>query len=192
MKYTVRSFSVGLLTSGIILLIAFYFIGDSAQSVEDLDPEAMIPALENKGYTVLTKEEYISLTVQNGEEATAETEDQAAAESESEEQQTSNSEEEIEEESADEEASEQEETEESASANEQETEERSSSYTLTINEGMASSDISSLLAGQNIVEDASEFNSYLNEHEYSDYIQIGTFELSSDMSFYEIAERIAN
>lgn len=191
MKYTVRSFSVGLLTSGIILLIAFYFIGDSAQSVEDLDPEAMIPALENKGYTVLTKEEYISLTVKNGEEATAETEDQAAAESESEEQQTSNFKDKKEE-SADVGASEQEETDESATANEQETEESSSSYTLTINEGMASSDISSLLAGQNIVEDASEFNNYLNEHEYSDYIQIGTFKISSDMSFYEIAERIAN
>lgn len=56
---------------------------------------------------------------------------------------------------------------------------------------MASSDISALLAEQNIIDNASEFNRYLDEHEYSLYVQIGTFEVSSDMSFYEIAERIA-
>jgi hypothetical protein len=189
MKHTVRSFSIGLLTSGVILLIAFYFIGDSAHSTEDADPEVMIPVLEDKGYTVLTKEEYISLTIQNGEEATKETEDQAAPKDGSEEQTRADSEEE---ENTIEEPAEQEETAESASANEQETEEISDSYTLTIDEGMASSDISSLLAEHNIVENASEFNSYLNEHNYSPYIQIGSFELSSDMSFYQIAERIAN
>ncbi|WP_087971684.1 hypothetical protein [Oceanobacillus rekensis] len=190
MKHTVRSFSVGLLTSGIILLIAFYVLEDSAQTLEDLNPEEMIPVLEDSGYTVLTKEKYISLTIQNDEDATDEIEDKAAAEDESEKQTRADSEEE---ENTDEEAAEQEKTEKSASAaNEQETEESSDSYTLTIDEGMASSDISSLLAEHNIIENAAEFNSYLNEHEYSPYIQIGSFELSSDMSFYQIAERIAN
>ncbi|WP_010650883.1 endolytic transglycosylase MltG [Oceanobacillus massiliensis] len=63
---------------------------------------------------------------------------------------------------------------------------------MTISPGMASSDISSLLAENQIIQDASEFNSYLDEHDYSLQIQIGSYELTSDMSFYQIAERLAH
>ncbi|MGJ9456975.1 hypothetical protein [Oceanobacillus sp. CF4.6] len=190
MKHTVRSFSVGLLTSGVILLIAFYFIDDPVQSAEDLEPEEMIPVIEDKGYTVLTKDEYISLSVSSDSE-TEETpsEEKVVSEDTSDKQPETNSKEQ--DNASEEVEAKQEETEESTSTNEDETED-AVSYTLTISPGMASSDISSLLAEYQIIENASEFNSYLDEHEYSLKVQIGSYDLSSGMSFYQIAEKISN
>ncbi|MFC4022785.1 hypothetical protein ACFOUV_03030 [Oceanobacillus longus] len=191
MKHTVRSFSVGLLTSGVILLIAFYFIGDPVQSAEDLEPEEMIPVIEDKGYTVLTKDEYISLSVSNEPEIEETlSEEKLVSEDTSEENPKTDSKEQS---NASEEAeAKQEESEEPTSTHEDETEESSVRYTLTISPGMASSDISSLLAEYQIIENASEFNSYLDEHDYSLKVQIGSYDLSSDMSFYQIAEKISN
>ncbi|OZU90666.1 hypothetical protein CIL03_02160 [Virgibacillus indicus] len=61
---------------------------------------------------------------------------------------------------------------------------------MTIESGMPSSSISDALAENNIIDDAEEFNQYLQDEEYSLKVQLGSFDLSSDMSFYEIAEAI--
>ncbi|RLL48529.1 hypothetical protein D8M04_02010 [Oceanobacillus piezotolerans] len=63
---------------------------------------------------------------------------------------------------------------------------------MSIKPGMLTSEISSLLEENNIIEDAFEFDQYLNENDYSLYVQLGEYTLTSDMSFYEIAETIAN
>jgi len=51
--------------------------------------------------------------------------------------------------------------------------------------------VSKLLLDHQIIDDAEKFNRYLEVEGYAPYIQIGEHELTSDMSYYEIAEKIA-
>ncbi|WP_249871090.1 hypothetical protein [Oceanobacillus saliphilus] len=191
MKHAIRSFSIGLLTSAVIILVVFYLIGNPVQSAEDIDPEQMIPLIEKKGYTVLSQEEYISLSVNK---ATIQEEDKpddnvSGEKTEEEDSDVKTVEEQDNKTSPEETENKPEEKDEPA---EEASEKSPVSYTLTINPGMASSDISSLLSENNIIENASEFNNYLDEHGYSLKVQIGSFDLTSDMSFYQLAERISN
>lgn len=63
-------------------------------------------------------------------------------------------------------------------------------YHLLITTGMNSSDISELLAKAKIIEDADAFNKFLGEKNYHHKIQIGEYELTSEMSMEEIADMI--
>ncbi|UJL48363.1 hypothetical protein KFZ58_10425 [Virgibacillus sp. NKC19-16] len=179
MKQPVRSFSIGLFTAGIIMLIGVYFFDTPSNDAEQLPSDEMIPALEEEGYHVLTESEYISLSVNDGNnnESSDSDESTATGETEDDESEDQNTEE----------------SQEDGSEEDDTTDEDSeTSYTLNIEQGMDSATISSLLAENDIIDDADEFSQYLNEEGYGVYIQIGEHELSSDMSFYEIAELIAN
>src|SRR5699024_8886811 len=68
--------------------------------------------------------------------------------------------------------------------------EEPNTYSLTIEEGMASSDISAKLEDNNIIDDASKFNRFLEKEGYELKVQIGTFDVSDDMDFEEIASAI--
>lgn len=63
-------------------------------------------------------------------------------------------------------------------------------YHLLITKGMNSSDISELLAKAKIIEDADAFNTFLGKKNYHHKIQIGEYELTSEMSMEEIADMI--
>src|SRR5699024_1588853 len=120
MKHTVRSFSVGLLTAGLIMLVVFYIADDTVTDQADLSVEEMIVGVESEGYRVITESEYISYSVGNGQE---ENEEQTDEESAPEEEQ--NKEEEIDEEDNEEEENEssaEEEAEEETTADENEEE----------------------------------------------------------------------
>ncbi|WP_246569807.1 endolytic transglycosylase MltG [Lentibacillus saliphilus] len=197
MKYPVRTFSIGLFSAGIIMLVVYMF-NHSALSQQTLSQDEMIALLKEDDFRVITEEQYIALSVDEPEEdnkaeATDDTEtndvDQTTSENE------------------DKEADANPETDESESASEEETEDieaeedvddqeapesEATSYTLKVEPGMMSSDISKKLEEQGIIESAQEFNAYLQEHDYSLLIQIGTFKVNSAMSFYELAETITN
>ncbi|PAV29057.1 hypothetical protein CIL05_13870 [Virgibacillus profundi] len=185
MKKTVRSFAIGLLTAGIIMLVTFYFVDEP--EAEGKTVEDMIPLVEQEGFRVITEEEYISLSVKGDENNAAnntEEEDTAADESEEEVNDTENNAED--DNTSEEDAS----TEEDTSEEETTEEDEVITYTLTIASGMASTTVSSLLEDNQIIEDSNEFNQYLNDQDYGLKIQIGEYELTSDLSFYEIAEII--
>ncbi|MBT2687125.1 endolytic transglycosylase MltG [Bacillus sp. ISL-47] len=63
-------------------------------------------------------------------------------------------------------------------------------YQLEIASGMTPGEIAEQLEKENIVEDAAEFGDYLEEYGYSKKIQLGTFELTNQMSFKDIAKTI--
>jgi hypothetical protein len=186
MKHTVRSFSIGLLTAGVIMLIGFYYFGSESAQTQELSVDEMVPLVEEEGYRIITEEDYISLSVQNDNSSVNEEEEEEETEESTED--ADESEENAEEEDNTEdnnsnEASDEEENEESE-------EEEITTYTLNIEPGMTSSEFSSLLEENNIVEDADEFNQYIEDEDYSLRVQIGEFDLNSDMSIYEIAEEI--
>ncbi len=61
---------------------------------------------------------------------------------------------------------------------------------LEIISGMVSHDIASLLKKNKIIDDANQFETYLEENGYSKRIQLGVFELKTGMSYKEIAKII--
>ncbi|MFD2630837.1 hypothetical protein [Oceanobacillus kapialis] len=199
MKQSVRSFAIGLFTAGLLMLVGIFIFNPSGNNTEDLASEDLIDMVEEKGYYVLDKEEYIAASV--GEESktasaettseeqndeTAKEEENASKEQKSKDNEVNNSE--ANEEQTDESNSKNNDTENEA---EQETEENAT-YTLNIKEGMASSEISSVLENNNIIDDAGEFNDYLIDNEYHLLVQIGEYELTTGMSQYEVAEAITN
>ncbi|QOR65534.1 hypothetical protein IM538_17220 [Cytobacillus suaedae] len=63
-------------------------------------------------------------------------------------------------------------------------------FTLTIVSGMNSLEIANILEGKRIISNGKEFNEYLTENELNTLIQIGTYDLSSDMNYETIADII--
>src|SRR5690625_3424226 len=71
MKRTIRAFSLGLFVAGIMMVVTFLFSGDNAASkkhAEDLPLDEMIEVMKNEGYRVVTEEEYITLSLADGNE----------------------------------------------------------------------------------------------------------------------------
>src|SRR5699024_3509721 len=174
MKHTIRSFSVGLLIAGLIMLVVFYIADDTITDQADLSVEEMIAGVESEGYRVITESEYISYSVGNGKEENEERTDEESAP----EEEQDNEEEEIDEEDNDEEedneSSTEEEAEEETTADEneeeqEEAEEDNTPNTVTINieSGTPSLQISYTLEEQNLVDDAIEFNDYLQQNGYA-------------------------
>lgn len=190
MKQSVRSFAIGLFTAGILLLGGIFFFGTGGEKVEDLAAEDLIDLVEQKGYYVLNKEEYIAASVgDESKTASAETN----SKEENSEEESSNKEKDAskeQEDEATEKAKEENSDENDSEKAEKEEEKKKTSYTLKIEEGMASSDISSVLENNDIIDDAGEFNEYLIDNDYHLKVQIGEYELTTGMSHYEVAEAI--
>lgn len=190
MKQSVRSFAIGLFTAGILLLGGIFFFGTGGEKVEDLAAEDLIDLIEQKGYYVLNKEEYIAASVgDESKTASAETN----SKEENSEEESSNKEKDAskdQEDEATEKAKEENSDENDSEKAEKEEEKKKTSYTLKIEEGMASSDISSVLENNDIIDDAGEFNEYLIDNDYHLKVQIGEYELTTGMSHYEVAEAI--
>jgi E3 ubiquitin-protein ligase DOA10 len=165
------------------MLIGFYFFGSETAQTTELTVDEMVPLVEEEGYRIITEEDYISLSLRNDNSSANDEEEEEGTE------QADESEEDAEEEDYTEENDSNEESDEEENE-EMEEEEEITTYTLNIEPGMTSSEFSSLLEENNIVEDASEFNQYIEDEDYSLRVQIGEFELTSDMTIYEIAEEI--
>lgn len=191
MKQTVRSFSVGLLTAGVIMLIGFYFFSSESAQTKELTVDEMVPLVEEEGYRIISEEDYISLSVKNdnisGNEEEAEEETEESTDDSEDSEDNADEEDNNREDNDSDGESEEEEEEENE---EEEEEEEITTYTLNIESGMTTSEFSSLLEDNDIIDDAAEFNRYIEDEDYSQRVQIGEFELTSDMSMYEVAEAI--
>lgn len=66
------------------------------------------------------------------------------------------------------------------------------SYKLVVKDGMDSLQVSNLLQQAAIINDAEVFNTYLMKEKLNRSIQIGTYELTSRMSFEKLANIITN
>src|SRR5690625_1009091 len=178
MKLPIRYFSIGLFTATIILLIIFTFFYDSKSDSENLSIDDLILKIEDQGYHVLTEAEYITYSVakDNNDEST---EDQPQKEDENSDQDEKSSDEK------------QEDTQDEKEDKSKEEEEEIFTYTLVVEPNMLGPTVSKLLLDHQIIDDAEKFNRYLEVEGYAPYLQIGEHELTSDMSYYEIAEKIA-
>ena len=60
--------------------------------------------------------------------------------------------------------------------------------TITVTRGMGSTQVAELLEEAGIIDNADEFDNYLNSQGISNKIQINTFKFNSDMTYEEIAK----
>jgi|SRR5699024_5325876 len=160
MKQPIRYFSIGLLTASVILLLTFYFFDNSTASTEDLPVEEMIEAIKADGYHVVTEKEYIALSVNDEEDNKANNQKENKVKNE-------------------------EDTDEM-----QEKQSDKKTYTINIKSGMLPSEISEILAENDIIKDADKFDQYLEKEDYSQYIQLGKHKLNSEMNTKEVAEAL--
>lgn len=63
-------------------------------------------------------------------------------------------------------------------------------YTLTIAKGEASRDIAERLQQAHIIDDAQSFLTYLDAHQLTRAVRPGTYVITSDMSYEQIARKI--
>jgi hypothetical protein len=65
-------------------------------------------------------------------------------------------------------------------------------YTITISEGMSSKEVSQLLEKAHIIDNAQRFDQYLQQHNLHKKIQVGTFEVTSEMNDEQIVKIITS
>ncbi|WP_170158443.1 hypothetical protein [Aquisalibacillus elongatus] len=183
MKPIVQAFATGVLVSSLIIL-AVYMLSNPSQNVQDVAQEEETLIVEDakkflvdEGFSVIEDSEYDDL-IREKQQLEKEVSDFKEEQSKLKEELN-----EIEEESSSNEA------EESESNNQPSSE---SEYLLSIESGMTSIDIAQNLETANIVDDADQFNNFLEDNGYSRLIQLGEYRISNDATYEEIAQIITN
>ncbi|WP_431798832.1 hypothetical protein [Halobacillus andaensis] len=74
--------------------------------------------------------------------------------------------------------------------NKEPAEDESVPYTLVIEEGVSSTEISQILEQEGIIDNADSFETYMADRNLTQYIQIGEFELNESMNRDEVADTI--
>lgn len=204
MKHTLRAFSVGLITAGLILLAVFYFFDSGNESAAEDTTEELIKKIEERGLRVISEEDYISFTVndkQNNNEETnvAKSDEENTKESKEAKVDDDKAEKEAKEKDKDKEKTtsekkvkEKKEKEKDEKPKKADKKETSSTVVITVEPGMPTSHISNILEEEGLIDDAASFNEYLIENDYSLHVQMGKHELERGLSQYEIAERITS
>lgn len=174
MKQPVRFFAIGLFTASFIMFIIF-LLNNTSNEDADLSVDEMIESIEADGYRVITEEDYITYTV-NKDIANEE-------EKEAKDNATDKPKETDQEDSKDDDSTQ--------SESENETEDQSvKSYNVKIKSGMMPEEVAQLLEDNEIIDDAFSFATYLEDNGYSPYVQIDSYQVTSEMSNKEIAEKI--
>ncbi|GGP12722.1 endolytic transglycosylase MltG [Oceanobacillus neutriphilus] len=199
MKQHVRAFAVGLLTSGVLLLAIYFFGNHSSDSLEDMEPDELISALENQGYAVLTQDEYIAYSVNREaaeeEDSDGNAEDDSEADNDADESDSNKDSDKNKDKDNDDENSNDEEGNKDADDEGNEDEESSEDsdvvdVEITLENGAPPSNISDALEDAGIIDDAREFNDFLEDNDLSGSVKPGTYEVDSEMSFEEIGDII--
>ncbi|WP_339146886.1 MULTISPECIES: hypothetical protein [unclassified Sutcliffiella] len=161
MRTNLRAFAIGILFATGVMGVAYSIVSAGATTLNDESVKAY--AAENEMH-LLTKSEYNDLL--------------PAIEPEKEIKEESKAEEVTEEKK--EEAGNQEEVEEKEESNEP--------FEIVIPDGMATYEITALLAREGIIEDDKEFDEYLEGRDIATKVRSGTFIMKKGMSYKEAAE----
>lgn len=201
MKQPIRFFSIGLLIASVILFVVHLLDDPSTtkSSTDGLNTDEMIEQLEVEGFHVLSSSEYIKLTVDNDnqdDDKEDEVKDKDNKKEKDEKKEKENSKDKDKQDDkkdqTNDNASEDNDNVEKDTSTNNDNDEETITYTLSIEPNMLGPKISQLLQDNKIIDDAEEFNRYLELEGYAPYIQLGDYEVSNDMDFSELAKIIAN
>ncbi|MDY0405563.1 hypothetical protein P5G51_009300 [Virgibacillus sp. 179-BFC.A HS] len=158
MKHYIRSFALGLLLSGVIMVGVYYFFDDSVNADKNLDVDEMKQVMADKGYRVVSEKEYIDLTVKKEQNEQKASNNTAAI--------TDTSKQQEEDKANDEKSNKDDDKKKDAEKDEVK------EYTLHIQSGMPASEIGDMLQENGIIKDADKFNQYLEKKNYSPRVQL--------------------
>lgn len=184
MKQSIRFFSIGLLTASIVLLGFYFLFGNSKASSKDVPLEEMIEEIESTGHRVVTEKEFIAYTI-NNEEKEVDKEDSAKEKKESSDKKEIKK--------TDDKADKKDKKEDEDKKDKKDKDKKDDKKvkaTITTDDGVVTQEIADKLVDKNIIKDKDkqEFLDYLDDNDYSPYIQIGKFKVDSEMSMKELAE----
>lgn len=191
MKEQIRAFSYGLFAAGIIVIVSFFFLDQPEKNAKEMAVDDIIDKMKDEGYRVISEAEYISLAVNEDDSDDAQDKEQPAKKDRSSDdndtkekdtQSTSNN--------KDQGDDNKKKDDRKKKSKDDDDEKSPKKYTLHIKSGMASSEIGSLLAKNDIIKDSKKFNKFLKDNDYDERVQLGKFKVNSDMNFREIAEKI--
>lgn len=177
MKQSIRFFSIGLLTASIVLLGFYFLFGNSKASSKDVPLEEMIEEIESTGHRVVTEKEFIAYTI-NNEEKEVDKEDSAKEKKESSDKKETKK--------TDDKTDKKDKKEDK----DKKDKDKKVKATITTDDGVVTQEIADKLVEENIIKDKEKqkFLDYLDDNDYSPYIQIGKFKVDSEMSMKELAE----
>lgn len=173
MKQSVRFFAIGLFTAS-VLTLGFYLFSDSSNAAnEDMTTDELIAKVEEAGYRVITDEEFISYSLyidEKNEQAKSEEvkKDDEKADKKKEDKDKKDS----------------------KKKKDKKKKDDVKKAKITIKSGDVLADIAEQLADKKIIKNKQKFIDYLEDSDYSSKIQLGTFEVNSDMSMKEIAKTL--
>src|SRR5699024_5126520 len=186
MKQAIRYFSLGLLLS-VLLLYGYQFFNkeDRAASFSE---EELIDLVEDEGYHVITNEEYSTYSLNKDENITKKENKEETGKKE----ETTNSEEKEKQEEKKKEDKDDDKKEEKSDDNEDEEDEEDEvvKASIKVDENTYTPDIADKLIDKKIIDkdEGDKFIEYIEDNDYSDYIQLGTFKVDSEMSMKDLAE----
>ncbi|MEI3606823.1 hypothetical protein SPD48_14030 [Pseudogracilibacillus sp. SE30717A] len=190
MKQPIRFFSIGLLSSAIIMLGFNFFDNSSKESIENVPVDELITKVEEDGYRVITDDEFISYSFfveqEKQEQASKEDDNKQKDKAEDKDEKDKDKEKEKQE-KADKDKKD---TKKAEKEEAEDDKEKVIKAKFTTKSGVVSQDIADILVEKKIIKDSKKFAKYLEDNDYSPYIQLGTFEVNSDMSFKELAETV--
>ncbi len=163
MRTNLRAFAIGILFATGVMGVAYSIVNAGATTLSD---ESVKAYAEENELHLLTKSEYNELlpAIEPAEEAKEEPK-----------------EEEVTEENNDEDGKKEE-------VKEKEKEESNEPFEIVIPDGMATYEITALLAREGIIEDDKEFDEYLEDRNIATKVRSGTFTMKKGMSYKDAAE----
>src|SRR5699024_1955715 len=160
MKQAIRYFSLGLLLS-VLLLYGYQFFNkeDRAASFSE---EELIDLVEDEGYHVITNEEYITYSLNKDE--TGKNQKKEDKDDEKKEEKSNDNE------------------------DEEDEEDEVVKASIKVDENTYTPDIADKLIDKKIIDkdEGDKFIEYIEDNDYSDYIQLGTFKVDSEMSMKDL------
>lgn len=71
-------------------------------------------------------------------------------------------------------------------------EKEASTYTIKVKTNMTTAEIADLLSKEKIIDDAAEFEAYMNDRDFSKKIQIGEFGVTNNMTYRQLANTLTH
>ncbi|UII54870.1 endolytic transglycosylase MltG [Cytobacillus spongiae] len=161
-KRNVRAFAFGVFFTACVIGSYYSFFEETSKTKkENLTEEQAKELLNDAGYQVMTQKEFEEYVTKEAKPKVSETEPKTKEKDANAEKTASD-----------------------------DKEQGTKTYKLVIETGMFSEQIVELLFKEKIIEDKYEFKSYLEDKGYSTKIQAGTFSVTNDMSYEQLAKTI--
>src|SRR5690625_3527888 len=186
MKQSVRFFAIGLFTASVLTLGFYLFVGSTDAKNEEWSTEELIAQVEEAGYRVITDEEFISYSLYVDEKNEQAKYEEVKDKKKNDDKNKKDNEKNDKNKKNDKDKDKQDKDKKKKKKDNDEVKK----LKFTIKDGDVPSDIADVLVENKIIKDRQKFIDYIEDNDYSSKIQLGKFEVTSEMSIKEIAKTI--